>query len=783
MRFLAETERVVPEGREAIDALLALASEREHRSLTEHETYELLAAAGLAVPAWVFHPIDVDVDALDGVLPHAGPFVAKMVVAGQTHKTELGGIALNVTADNAGDIIERFRAQAAGKVELLGVLFVDQVAHARELGGEMLIGLYQDPFFGPCVALGFGGTGTEYYKSIMRPHEAQVFIPADIDLDSVRHILSRLPVVEMLEGRVRGASQQLSFDALLTAVRLFQTLARWYAPENPEAACVIEELEVNPAIAHEGRVIALDGVCIVGEADAGSVRRHKPLGKIAHLLAPKSIAIAGVSAKNRMSPAGIILKKCLKQGIASEQIVLIHPKEREIEGIACVPNMEAMLAARNGEPVDCLVVGVPAKVAGSLIAESFERYAAHSLQVISAGFGETEAGRSMQQELSTRLQALDATPERRPVVNGPNTLGNTYRGFDTLFTPRYKSSGTGAGRTNAALICQSGAFMITRISDLADRVAPAIAVSVGNQMDLSVTDFYEHLLEEEGISTYGLYIEGLCAGDGIRLMRLVHEARERGKFTVIYRAGRTEAGMEAARGHTAAMAGDYDMFAHLMYRSCAMVADTFERFDDLMMLATFCDQLPELMQVPEGRIGVAALSNAGFEKCAMADHLMERDSLAFELAPFTPETVERLRAIYAEYGIGAILDIGEVLDLSPMMSDAGYEQVIRTVLDDTHVHFGVFSIVPETGMLNTCEPGDRHREDLMRDGSILDRLARIRREVHKPFVVSIESGSLYDRFAHELLAAGIPAFRSADTAARAVATCLDAIRPDVLAGR
>ena len=75
-------------------------------------------------------------------------------------------------------------------------------------------------------------------------------------------------------------------------------------------------------------------------------------------------------------------------------------------------------------------------------------------------------------------------------------------------------------------------------------------------MDLSVTDFFEHLLNEEGISSYGLYIEGLNPGDGIRLMKLVEGAQEKGKFVVVYKAGRTEAGMTAAKGHTAAMAGE-----------------------------------------------------------------------------------------------------------------------------------------------------------------------------------------------------------------------------------
>ena len=52
---------------------------------------------------------------------------------------------------------------------------------------------------------------------------------------------------------------------------------------------------------------------------------------------------------------------------------------------------------------------------------------------------------------------------------------------NTTFTASYKSSGDHAkGHDNAALIAQSGAFMLSRVSNLANRVAPRFCMSVGN---------------------------------------------------------------------------------------------------------------------------------------------------------------------------------------------------------------------------------------------------------------------------------------------------------------
>jgi hypothetical protein len=83
-------------------------------------------------------------------------------------------------------------------------------------------------------------------------------------------------------------------------------------------------------------------------------------------------------------------------------------------------------------------------------------------------------------------------------------------------------------------------------------------------------------------------------------------------------------------------------------------------------------------------------------------------------------------------------------------------------------------------MLNTCESGKGHKEDMLKQGSVLNRLIHIHHEMKKPFVMSMESGWKYERFRRELLEAGIPVFHHADHAARAVAQCLGAIRQDVL---
>jgi acyl-CoA synthetase (NDP forming) len=420
-------------------------------------------------------------------------------------------------------------------------------------------------------------------------------------------------------------------------------------------------------------------------------------------------------------------------------------------------------------------VGVPAKIAGPVIAEAIELHFAEAIQVISAGFAETKAGESIKKELVSRLEKLNEKPERRPVINGPNTLGNIYHNMNTVFTARYKSSGTGKGRKNAALLCQSGAYLITRISDLANVVSPEIGISVGNQMDLSVTDFLEYMLDEKGISTYGLYIEGLKPSDGLRLMELTAKARSIGRFVVIYKVGRTAAGMEAAKGHTAAMAGDYQQFASMMRMAGGIVVDTPVEFNDMIMMTALSDGLHELTASKKKHFGVAALSNAGFEKCMIADHLAGAARPNFGFAKYSTSTVEALNKVLAEQGVASIVDQTDILDLSPMTNDDGYEKIVRATLADAATDIGIYSFVPETVMLNVCEKGEGHREDFTAEGSLLNRMIGVKKGIAKPFVMSVESGWKYDKLVQAFIDAGIPCFRSADAAARSVAMCLEAL--------
>ncbi|KAG9390332.1 CoA-binding domain containing protein [Carpediemonas membranifera] len=775
-----------------IDAILERALHRTTKYLHEHEAYEVLAAAGVTIPEHYFHPMTDTLDMLKKKLDPKKKYVAKAMIPGCIHKTDVGGVAFNITRDNCNetlkDFAKKFNTDPAG---IDGVLFAEQLDFKKGGlgGGEMLLSSYEDPFFGPTIAFGVGGTVVEYAKDVFRDGKSTFFVPAFVDIDTVQDEFRKFPIVEQLDGKVRGVSKTVDFDKeLLPTIRGIQALVRQYSKHNPQSKYVIEEIEVNPMVAGaNGGLFALDGVLSVRlnenygkEPEKPLYHANKPLEQVDALLHARSVCVVGCSTKNASNPCNVIMSKFKDNAnVPDEAIYPLHKSADAIQDVPAVPSFDALLEARNGDPVDCLVVGVPAAAAHGVMKEAMLKNVARSILIISGGFGETEGGKEWEEDLKQTLASLPH--DRRPVINGPNTLGCNADGWETIFTPGSKSSWTGRGVPHAAVICQSGAFMITRRSDMADTVAPRVSVSTGNQLDLSVTDFLEHMLNDpqyEDVSTFGLYVEGFQDTDGLRLMKLVSEAAQMGRYVVLYKAGRTKAGQDATAGHTASIAGDYSMIKHMVEMAGGIVADDVTEFEQTMMLTTMIgDELRAGIKAKGDRakVRVAGLSNAGFEKCAIADHLAEGGRT--DLVDYTPEGMKLIADIYQKNKIGSIVDIDRVLDTTPMFGDVGYDELFRTLLSMPEVDVGFFSMVPETGNLHTLPPGwSDFDEDLAREDSIVQKILKIRTESHKPFLVVAESGWKYEPMAAMLNLSGVPTFRHADQAAKVLSKVINSIR-------
>jgi acyl-CoA synthetase (NDP forming) len=241
----------------------------------------------------------------------------------------------------------------------------------------------------------------------------------------------------------------------------------------------------------------------------------------------------------------------------------------------------------------------------------------------------------------------------------------------------------------------------------------------------------------------------------VRFLEAAGRFTATGRRLLLYRAGRSPRGVEAAASHTAAMAGSYATTRALVENSGVTVAESLADFEDLVSLSVLLGGRPV-----RGR-SLAGASNAGFECVALADHLA-----GWSLADLAPATRTGLHELLLEGGVDSLVSVRNPLDLTPMIEDQVFARIVEVLLADPGVDLGVVGCVPLTGSLNTLPSAAAHSEDLGLEASIAGRLATLWDATTKPWVVVVDAGPAYDPLAERLSAAGIPVFRTMDRALR-----------------
>jgi acetate---CoA ligase (ADP-forming) len=211
---------------------------------SEAEGRDLLASAGLpVVPGRLVHSAD---EAAAAARELGTPVALKINSARITHKSDIGGVLLNLSGDAAVRAgYEQVVAAAAAHGGGSGVL----VTSMRDGGVEMLAGVTMDPGFGPVLAVGLGGVFVE----VLRDTSLRVLPAGPAD---VRQMLGELKALPLLQGARGGSAADL------------EALARVIARLGELASSVrgLEALEVNPLWVSGGQIEALD-VLVVASHD------------------------------------------------------------------------------------------------------------------------------------------------------------------------------------------------------------------------------------------------------------------------------------------------------------------------------------------------------------------------------------------------------------------------------------------------------------------------------------------------------------------------------------
>ncbi len=226
---------------------------REHRiTLTETESRELLAASGLGFePLEVVHSAD---EAAVATRRMGGPVAIKLLSRHITHKSDAGGVFLNVTGgDEARAAFERVAANARAHVRAHALPHEEYAATVSPMlaspVAELLVGACRDPQLGPVLTIGAGGIWVEVLRDV-----AHRVLP--VGADEIEAALSELKVRALLAG-ARGEQAVRPGPIVKAAAAVADCVMRW-----PDIA----EVEVNPLFVYPQRVLPVDARVVLRSA-------------------------------------------------------------------------------------------------------------------------------------------------------------------------------------------------------------------------------------------------------------------------------------------------------------------------------------------------------------------------------------------------------------------------------------------------------------------------------------------------------------------------------------
>ncbi len=254
LKELYETPVLVGRGagagtaRAEADAIVQHARKAGRTILTEFESKQLLSAYG--IPTVETHIARTEEAAVKLAEQLGYPVVLKLFSETITHKTDVGGVQLNLR--NAAAVKKAWKTiadgvkRAAGAEHFLGVTVQPMISLE---GYELIIGSSLDPQFGPVLLFGTGGQLVEVFKD-----RALALPPLNATL--ARRMIEQTKIYEALKGvRGRPPVNLLALEELLVRFSQLVVEQKW-----------ISEVDINPLLVSPERLLALDARVVLHPA-------------------------------------------------------------------------------------------------------------------------------------------------------------------------------------------------------------------------------------------------------------------------------------------------------------------------------------------------------------------------------------------------------------------------------------------------------------------------------------------------------------------------------------
>jgi len=675
---------------ESIENLIVKAQSTGRLELSEIESKAILVTAG--IPATIPVAASTAEEAVDAATGIGFPIALKVLSPEVSHKSDVGGVALNLTSDSdvraAFDNIRRELAKHRPYARFAGV----SVQKMAPRGIEMLAGIIRDQRFGPLIVVGIGGTLVEILNdTAMRL--------APFELKEARAMIAELRGAAILGGS-RGAAPADVESLAGLLVRLSQLAER--CPQ-------IKEMDLNPVVVYQTGLLVLDARIALraqaeasvsaDDANAASARRIARLENLKSGFDPRVVAVIG---DKRVG--GFLWLRA--QAPLTRKLYSVQIDPKEIAGIEAMGVANRTSLADIPEEIDYAIVAVPRPVAPRILKDCIAR-GVRCVSFFTSGFAETgeELGIKLQDELKTATASSDIA------LVGPNCMGLYNPAIGLCSFPDQKVGEAG----DVCFISQSGTHAINFTMQAAGRgIKVNKAASIGNAIVLEAADFIDVMADDPATRIIGMYIEGVR--DGRRFFESLKCAASR-LPVVIWKGGTTEAGARATFSHTGALATSASVWRTAARQSGAVEVENLDAMVDVVEL------FARGRRVGGKRVGLVAMT--GGQSVSLTDAFA---GAGLEVPALSASSYEQLETFFNVIG-GSYrnpLDAGGTIGLD---SEQGHLGRILDILDRDPI---IDAIVLEVATGLRGARWAAHEDELC---ALLDKLSDFDRRSRKPFAV------------------------------------------------
>lgn len=331
-----------------------------------------------------------------------------------------------------------------------------------------------------------------------------------------------------------------------------------------------------------------------------------------------------------------MVKGFKRQGFNLEKLYLISPKEESFLGLKCYKSIDEIPA----DEIDLLILSIRRDLLVQTLQEILSKKKVNFVHIFTAGTGEFDKKGT---EIEFKIkEILDDYKNTRSI--GPNCMG--------IYSPRGKTayySSFPEEHGNIGLIFQSGDLHSKMIKFGSRRyhLRFSIGVSIGNCIDIQISEVLQYLNEDKDTDVICVYFEGISPihkNEGKRLFKILKSMK---KPVLFMRGGITERGQTAVLSHTGSMATKKNIWNAVFKQTPIIEASSSldELIDDTYLFSSYFNRFKKLekeVEYPSNKKTLIILWSGGFGILA-TDTLIE---MGLEVPHFKGDTLEKLTNIY-----------------------------------------------------------------------------------------------------------------------------------------